>query len=97
MRKQNNNSPAVSVLLPVCNGELYLSEAIESVLTQTFDDFELLVLDDGSTDNSLEIIKGFAKRDSRVRFISRENKGLVATLNELIYEASGISGSYGCG
>jgi glycosyltransferase involved in cell wall biosynthesis len=79
-----NASPKVSVLLPVYNAESYLRRAIESVLVQTFTDFELLALDDGSTDKSLSILREFAGKDSRVRVISRENRGLVVTLNELI-------------
>jgi glycosyltransferase involved in cell wall biosynthesis len=80
---------AVSVLLPVYNGERYLRDAVGSVLSQGFTDFELLLLDDGSTDRSLEIMQGFANGDSRVRVISRENRGLVATLNQLVGEARG--------
>lgn len=79
----------ISVLLPVYNAEPYLHEAIESVLNQTYRDFELLALNDGSTDNSLAILNEFAARDKRVRVISRENKGLVETLNELVSKASG--------
>ncbi len=79
--------PAVSVLLPVFNGERYLHEAIQSVLSQTFADFELLLLDDGSTDRSLSIGQEFAGNDMRVRVISRENRGLVASLNELLEHA----------
>lgn len=72
--------PAVSVLLPVYNGETYLAEAIESILNQEFRDFELLVLDDGSTDQSMDIVRSFT--DGRIRLIrSNRNNGLVATLN----------------
>ena len=80
---------AVSVLLPVYNGERYLREAVRSVLAQSFADFELLLLDDGSTDGSLAIAQGLAERDPRVRVVSRENRGLVATLNELLKLAQG--------
>jgi len=89
MSQQENDSPTISVLLPVFNAERFLREAIESVLAQTYDDFELLVLDDGSTDNSLAILKQFEAKDDRIRIFSRENKGLVPTLNELILKASG--------
>jgi glycosyltransferase involved in cell wall biosynthesis len=81
--------PTISVLLPVFNAEIYLQAAMESVLSQTFEDFELLALDDGSTDGSLRILKSYAAKDDRIRIISRENKGLVETLNELISEAKG--------
>lgn len=77
-------SPTVSVAMSVYNGERFLAEAIESVLAQTLADFELLILDDGSTDSSLEIIQPFAARDLRIRVVSRENCGLIASLNELL-------------
>lgn len=79
----------ISVLLPLYNGERYIGEAVESVLAQSERDFELLVLDDGSTDRSLSIVRAFAARDARVRVIARENRGLVETLNELLAEARG--------
>jgi glycosyltransferase involved in cell wall biosynthesis len=79
--------PAISIIMSVYNGEAHLAEAVESVLSQTFRDFELVVLDDGSTDRSLEIVRGYAAKDSRVRLIARENRGLIASLNQLIDEA----------
>ena len=84
-----SDSPKVSVLLPVYNGQQFLREAVQSVLDQSFQDFELIALDDGSSDRSLPILHEFAARDPRVRVISRENRGLVATLNQLIGEARG--------
>ena len=74
--------PSVSVLLPVYNGGRYVKQAIASVLNQTFDDFELIVINDGSTDNSGEILREFAANDSRVILIERENRGLIESLNE---------------
>jgi glycosyltransferase involved in cell wall biosynthesis len=82
-------SPTISVILPVYNAERYLRDAVASVLAQTFDDFELLAFDDGSTDRSLKILRGFEAKDGRVRALSRENRGLVQTLNELIGLARG--------
>src|SRR5262245_56176631 len=81
--------PAVSVLLPVFNAEGYVREAIESVLSQSFSDFEVLALDDGSTDRSLSILHQCQAKDARVRVHSRESRGLVATLNELVALAQG--------
>ena len=78
----------LSVLMPVYNTQKYLKSAIESVLAQTFSDFELLIIDDGSTDNSLNIIREYADKDCRIKYLSRENKGLVTTLNELVNMAS---------
>jgi len=72
--------PKVTVLMPVYNGEAYLSEAVSSVLCQTFRDFELLVINDGSTDQSVTIIE--SAHDPRIRIIHNEvNKGLIYSLN----------------
>jgi glycosyltransferase involved in cell wall biosynthesis len=79
----------VTVLMPVYNGERYLASALESVLGQTFAQFQLLVIDDGSTDNSLKILRRYARHDVRLKIVSRENRGLVATLNEGLETARG--------
>jgi glycosyltransferase involved in cell wall biosynthesis len=70
--------------MPVHNTKRYVGQAIESVLAQTFTDFELLIIDDGSTDGSLEVIRSYALKDRRIRVISRENRGIVATRNEAL-------------
>lgn len=78
----NSNTPKVSVLMPVYNGEKYLAKAVKSILEQSFRDFELLVVDDGSTDRSAQILRGFLK-DTRVSVIRNErNLGLIATLHK---------------
>jgi glycosyltransferase involved in cell wall biosynthesis len=79
----------VTVVLPVYNGEKYLPAAIESILAQTFTDFAFLIIDDGSTDGSADVIQSYAQRDPRIRPTVRSNRGLVATLNEGIAEARG--------
>lgn len=79
----------ISVILPVYNGEKYLKESIESILNQTYTNFEFIIIDDGSKDSSLEIIKEYEKEDERIVVVSRENKGLIATLNEGIEKAKG--------
>lgn len=71
--------PKISVILPVYNGQKYLRPAIESILNQTYTDFELIVLNDGSTDNSLEIIKSYI--DPRIIIVDQKNIGSPATLN----------------
>jgi glycosyltransferase involved in cell wall biosynthesis len=79
--------PKISVILPVYNGQDYLAEAIESVLSQSFRDFELIIINDGSTDSSPEIIGKFD--DPRIRFFQQSNQGLAATLNRAISLARG--------
>ncbi|MDG4476039.1 glycosyltransferase family 2 protein [Thiovibrio frasassiensis] len=81
--------PSISVVLPVYNGEQYLAEAIDSILAQSFTDFELIMIDDGSTDGSLEIMQQYQKRDARIRLVARENRNLATTLNDLIGLARG--------
>lgn len=78
----SNENPLISVIMPVYNAEKYLKEAIESILSQTYKNFEFIVINDGSTDRSLDIIKKYKKKDNRIKIISRENKGIVKSLNE---------------
>jgi len=75
------STPALSVLLPVYNGERFLAEAIESILAQTFTDFEFIIINDGSRDGSGTIIDDYAARDARIRAFHQDNRGLVETLN----------------
>jgi glycosyltransferase involved in cell wall biosynthesis len=75
------HKPAASVLFPVYNAGKYLAAAIESVLNQQFHDFELLLLNDGSTDGSAAVLESFAARDERCRLHAWPNRGLIATLN----------------
>ena len=72
----------VTVLLPVYNAEKFIKPTIKSILSQTFTDFDFIIINDGSSDNSLSILEDFQKLDSRIKIISRENKGLIQTLNE---------------
>ena len=81
------SKPAISVAMSVYNGEQYLALAIESILAQTFADFEFLIVNDGSSDGSAAIIDDYAIKDSRIRAIHRENKGLVISLNQMVEEA----------
>jgi glycosyltransferase involved in cell wall biosynthesis len=82
-------APRVSVLLPVWNGEPFLVAAVESILRQTLSTFELIVIDDGSTDGSAAIAEEFARVDDRVRVIRRPHDGLSAALNSGIAAARG--------
>lgn len=82
-------SPKVTVLMPVYNGQKFLKPAVESIISQTFKDFEFLIIDDGSKDKTLPIIKAYEVKDPRIVVVSRPNKGLVATLNEGLKKARG--------
>jgi hypothetical protein len=73
--------PTVSVVMSVFNGDPFLKEAIESILVQTFHDFEFVVIDDGSVDKTNEILAAYARQDSRMRIIHQENKGRATSLN----------------
>ena len=82
-----NQSPAISVVLPVYNAEAYVREAVESILAQSFTDFELIAINDGSTDGSGAILRELAARDTRIVLVERPNDGLVSALNEGIGRA----------
>jgi glycosyltransferase involved in cell wall biosynthesis len=81
MQTPHSDAPRVTVLLPVHDAERFLAEAVESILGQSFRDFELLAIDDGSRDGSAALLDAFAARDPRVRVVRRPHEGLVATLN----------------
>lgn len=79
--------PKISVVMPVWNGEQYLREAVDSILGQTFRDFEFLILDDGSTDSTPAILKDFSSKDPRVRVIPLDHQGIVVALNRGVQES----------
>lgn len=81
-------TPAVSVIMSVYNGAAHLYPAVRSILDQNFADFEFLIVNDGSTDASGAILRRLAESDARIKLIERENRGLVASLNELVAAAS---------
>jgi glycosyltransferase involved in cell wall biosynthesis len=83
------SSPTVSVVVPVYNTERYIADTINSILRQTFTDFELIVIDDGSKDRSPEILRELAAKDARIRLTVRENRGIVRTRNELLEQCRG--------
>jgi len=98
------NKPFISICIPTFNRANYLKEAIESVLTQDYHNYEIVIVDDGSTDNSEEVVRSFQmsvvdakenhpysslKRGERIRYIKKENEGIPKTRNRLIAEASG--------
>ena len=83
------SSPVISVLMPAYNTERYVAEAVESILGQTFTEFEFIIVDDGSTDGSLAVLRRYAAQDSRIRLVSRPNTGIVGALNEGLSLAQG--------
>ena len=90
-RKTMNRSPQVSVVMPVFNAESSIGAAISSILAQTFHDFELIIVDNGSTDDSARIITSYERDDERVKVFSQPNRGMAHALNM----ACGIArGSY---
>ena len=68
--------PKLSIIVPVYKAEKYLSRCVNSILNQTFNDFELILVDDGSPDKCPELCDQFARRDARVRVIHKENGGV---------------------
>lgn len=80
----------ISVIMSVYNGQEHLRESIKSILSQIYKNFEFLIIDDASTDNSLKIIKKYAKKDKRIKIIkNKENIGLTKSLNNAIKQAKG--------
>lgn len=81
-------NPKVSIIMPVYNGEKYIREAIESILRQTFNDFELIIINDGSTDKTEDIISPYLK-DNRVRYFKQINRGYSMACNQGYFFAKG--------
>ena len=83
------SSPAISVLMPCYNASEFIRESIESILSQTYSDFELIVINDGSTDDTQTIIEEYAERDKRIKIMSKSNSGLPDSLNVGLLPAKG--------
>ena len=88
-RAEASRGPVLSIVLPIYNVEEFVAECLESILSQSFSDYELLVVDDGSPDGSRAIAERYAADDERIRVITRENGGLGAARNTGIREATG--------
>jgi glycosyltransferase involved in cell wall biosynthesis len=84
-----NSAPKISIIMPVYNGEVFLKKAIESILNQTYRDFELIITYDESSDNSLDIISKYIKNDSRIILLKGQKRGLLKSLNDAIKISSG--------
>lgn len=83
------NTPKVSILVPVYNVEKYIEECIESLINQTYENLEIILVDDGSTDNSGIICDKYAEKDSRIKVIHQENQGLATVRNVSVAAATG--------
>lgn len=81
--------PDVSIIVPVYNGEKYLPRCIDSILIQSYNDFELIVVDDGSSDGSPSICDAYARKDTRVRVIHQSHRGVSSACNRGIADAGG--------
>lgn len=81
--------PLISVLMPAYNARRYLREAVDSILAQSFGDYEFIIIDDGSTDDTLAILKRYAAKDRRIRIQSGPNEGVSASLNKALALARG--------
>ena len=81
--------PKISVIVPIFNGEKYLCRCIDSILYQTFDDFELILINDGSSDNCAAICNEYMEKDTRIKVIHQENRGVSAARNAGLDIANG--------
>ena len=79
----------LSVIVPVYNTEKYLRECLDSVINQTLKDIEIICINDGSTDRSLDILKEYALKDNRIKIIDKKNEGVAAARNDGIRIANG--------
>jgi len=88
MLPMNNETPILTIFIPAYNAEPYLSETLDSVLSQSFRDFELIIVDDGSSDGTAAIAQNYADRDQRVRFVRSPHRGEVAARNKALTVAN---------
>ena len=85
----SENTPIISVVMPVYNNEKYLDDSIRSILNQTYNNFEFIIINDGSTDGSFTIINSYLRKDDRIILINKENTGISQSLNEGIKISKG--------
>lgn len=86
---ENRYKPLISVIIPAYNAQAFIAQTLESVIAQTYSNLEILVVDDGSSDRTAEIIGQFAQRDTRIRLLQQPNAGVAAARNLAIREARG--------
>lgn len=89
IRKDHMSNPIVSVIIPVYNAQEGIKQCLDSLLNQTFTDYEIILLNDGSTDNTIEVIKSYASKNDCIRVIDKENEGVAKTRNKGIHLAKG--------
>ena len=89
MNSINYHPPLVSVIIPAYNAEAFIRKTLDSVLSQTYKDIEVLVVDDGSKDRTPEIVESFAKRDTRITLFQQSNQGVAAARNLAIEKSRG--------
>ena len=82
-------NPKVSIIVPIYNSEKYMNKCIESILNQTLTEIEIILVNDGSTDNSGKIIDNYAKKDNRIKVIHQQNSGPSVARNKGISTAKG--------
>ena len=83
------SGPLISVLLPVYNAEKYVRQTVESILNQSHAEFEFIIVDDGSSDRSAQIVGQLEQQDRRIEFTRQDNRGMAATLNDMLERACG--------
>ncbi|MBD2809882.1 glycosyltransferase [Xenorhabdus sp. Vera] len=88
--KRNNSSPVISIIMSAFNAEDSIEKSINSILSQTYKNFELIVSDDGSNDNTFNICQKLARKDNRIILINQKNIGLTKSLNRMLGIAKGI-------
>lgn len=81
--------PKFSIIIPVFNVEVYLNQCLDSIVNQSFSDFEVICINDGSTDNSLDILNNYAKKDNRFKVFTQENQGQGTARNKALDLAQG--------
>lgn len=89
MQDGSNNMPLVSIVIPAYNAGMFIAETIDSVLAQTYSNWELIIVNDGSTDNTLQIIEKYSATDKRISFITKQNTGVSDTRNTGIEKVKG--------
>ena len=89
MRAENNDEDLISIIVPVYNVEKYLEQCLESLLNQTYKNIEIIVVNDGSTDQSLDILKKYSFKDNRIKLYSQKNQGISAARNTALEHING--------